>query len=1079
METMPKQRIFETSSITPWSRKLYRNADEFWRNSEGLHYAYNVYRALRGDYKRLLQPDAVFYVGKSPAAYLKTVSTNTILEDDVRDWQRFLWNQAIVPMLVIKSRTQIRVYTAYTQPKERQSEERIASIFETTTSVLELDQLWTAIEAGTVYEQNPEAFSRNQAVDRYLLDNLNVAAHQLAETQEGGINKGENLIFAHYFLTRLLFVCFLIEKGMIGKHFDDIENEILKKLHPATDEKNGYFLSHLFNDLGTYSKRCDALCRIFAYVKKRFNGSLFPKSITEEKSRYNEKFIQTTTNFLCAQELKTGQKLLGFWAYDFSVIPIETIGAVYESFLGKQGKLKEAQGESDSKRTIGAYYTPLHLAEMAVDIALENIEEIIKKPIHKLKALDPACGSGVFLVSLFGRIAESLRREENYNEKRRNIRWVRKLLPKLHQLYGIDISPTACHITCFSLYLALLEQLEPSDVEYLHEHNEQLPPLLANDPKGYKTIHYDNLFNQKLSLKKKDFDIVIGNPPWVSRHNQKDQKFLNLLKENPNVLGPDKQIAHGFMWKAPKYLSDDGTACLLLPTSVLLNDHTNKFQEQWLKSVTVERVVNFSDLRFVLFSGSVHPCIAIKFRPLPSGPENVIIYESPKTDIRSQKGGPMYIREEDTTNLHLKIILNAATKGTAPTIWKSHYWGSWRDHRLLSRLTNLPKLSDLTGKPNEGKRWIRGQGGQPYTENDAQKEMKIYTQWWDNTYKFLPIENLMNLVIIKEDFVEIPSEFQKLRRSPDKKIFSHPKVVVNHDSSKVAFCASPVIFRHTIQAIAGPLEDIDLLRFLSVVIKSDVIQYYLFHTSSNWGTERNSVLFYELLSIPFVLPEDMADSKRAQEIVDKAAKIIREFENYLEAENWFGKEEKRKENAKKIRRKLEPLVREYYDIDKYEAMLIEDTLRLATKSFHPKQSTMNIPTLRSVKPEESKVYTRTLCEMLNNFGQESGFKVNGEVIPGNPYSIVRVVLAEKIHKNVLVSTANKELARIFKRMKSLLQRKQGLFVFCQNLKVFDGDDLYILKPMQMRFWSRTAALNDADEIAGAILDSRGEKSKWQ
>jgi len=225
-------------------------------------------------------------------------------------------------------------------------------------------------------------------------------------------------------------------------------------------------------------------------------------------------------------------------------------------------------------------------------------------------------------------------------------------------------------------------------------------------------------------------------------------------------------------------------------------------------------------------------------------------------------------------------------------------------------------------------------------------------------------------------------------------------------------------------------------------------------------------------SLPFFLPEDAADPKRAQEIVDKAAKMIRDFENHLETGNWFGKKEKRKEEARRIRRELEPLVREYYDIDKYEAMLIEDTLRLAIKSFHPKQSTMNIPTLRSVKPEESKVYTRTLCEMLNNFGRGNSFKVNGEVIKSSPYSVVRITLADTIRRNVPLSTANEELARIFNRMKSLLQQKKGLFVFCQNLKVFDGDDLYILKPMQMRFWSRTAALNDADEIAGAIVQSR-------
>jgi len=110
--------------------------------------------------------------------------------------------------------------------------------------------------------------------------------------------------------------------------------------------------------------------------------------------------------------------------------------------------------------------------------------------------------------------------------------------------------------------------------------------------------------------------------------------------------------------------------------------------------------------------------------------------------------------------------------------------------------------------------------------------------------------------------------------------------------------------------------------------------------------------------------------------------------------------------------------------------------------------------------------------MLNNFGRGSQFKVKGDIIQGQPYSIIHVAMTDRTCRTVPVSTADKKLAQIFNRMKTLLQHKQGRFVFCQNLKVFDGDDLFVLKPMQMRFWSRTAALNDADEIASAILDSR-------
>ena len=178
MKGVANQQISGVSPVTPWPRRIYRTAETFWADSKDLHYAYIVYRTLRGDHERIFKPTAVFYVGRSPAAYVKTLTTDRIPEDDVRDWQRFLWNQAVVPMLIVKSRTQVHVYTAYTRPRERQDPDRIKPILETTTDALELAQLYNAIESGTIYEiDDPLAFQRSHAVDHYLLKNLTATAH--------------------------------------------------------------------------------------------------------------------------------------------------------------------------------------------------------------------------------------------------------------------------------------------------------------------------------------------------------------------------------------------------------------------------------------------------------------------------------------------------------------------------------------------------------------------------------------------------------------------------------------------------------------------------------------------------------------------------------------------------------------------------------------------------------------------------------------------------------------------------------------------------------------------------------------
>ncbi|MHB0947291.1 MAG: HsdM family class I SAM-dependent methyltransferase, partial [Sedimentisphaerales bacterium] len=807
MEIISQKSITEIIGTTPWPRKLYNSAKELWQDSKELHHWYIVWRTLDGKeqpYKDF-KPDSVFYVGRSPAAYLKNV--DKIDEEDIRKWQRFLWNQAVVPMLIVKSRTQIRVYTACTQPSKKDSNENIEWLLQTTADVLELERLWTTIEAGGIYETNSKLFDRTQAVDYRLLENINDAATLLSETQIGEKNE-ENLEFVHQFLTRLLFVCYLTERGMIkGEHFS---YEPLRKIKPATKQNDGYFLHHLFDDLKTYTEKKEALCRIFAQVKDRFNGSLFPETIAQEKDRYNENFIEIIGVFLRGDELKTGQLSLFSWAYDFRIIPIEIISSVYESFLCSQGKTKEEQGETNSQKTTGSYYTPLHLAELVVDIALEGIKD--GKPIHDLKILDPACGSGVFLVSLFGRMAESLRVAEGHTENKRCIDWARKVSLLLKQLYGVDIKTTACHITCFSLYLALLEQLEPMDVEYLRSHNENkkaLQPLLAENSKGHCTIYNENLFNPQLSLKERAFDIVIGNPPWVSRQHQKDVYFLRWQKNNPALPTPEKQIAHGFMWEAPKYLSDTGIACFLLPATVLLNNHTNQFQKEWFKSVTVERVINFSDLRFILFDSAIHPCVAISFRCVKPNIENIIRYESPKTDIRSQKGGTVYIREEDTVYLDLKEIRLAATNNYAHTVWKTHYWGSWRDKRLLLRLMGFYKLSDLAGEIKEHKRWNTGQGIQVGGGDPN-------PVWWKSSTLYLDSKIDVDLVVCKDDLVTIKQAgvpVDIVHRPRDKKLFLGPKVLLAKGSRRVLFCHEDAVFRDTFLSITGVSEDTPFLRF--------------------------------------------------------------------------------------------------------------------------------------------------------------------------------------------------------------------------------------------------------------------------
>jgi len=420
-----------------YTHGLFTSSDELDRVDPPLAHSHTVRRAFRR-----LELDAVLYVDRAPTAYFKRVKA--LDAANIRRWQTYLWNQHVVPLLVIISDTQMKVYSGQSLPSENDEDidgnGRLVDVFEKVADVLELDQLLASIETGEIFRQ-PDSFNRKHAVDRCLLENLTATANKLINCP----NNPFTAEFAHLFLMRLLFACYLIERKMIkGRHFPD---------DPVLCRIGGQYnrLVHMLNDLSGSQAR-DALFRLFHHLKVHFNGSLLDTDLNKEKKDVTDDHIRIIRSFLNGDDLKDNQYTLSFWAYDFSVIPIETISAIYQGFISEQGKLQQ---------TSGAYYTPPHLAELTVDILLENQ----KKPLYESKVLDPACGSGVFLVSMFNRMANQwMARHDNHQRKTR----AKELLHILeNKLFGVDVNKTACHITCFSLYLAVLDQLEPWDVEKL------------------------------------------------------------------------------------------------------------------------------------------------------------------------------------------------------------------------------------------------------------------------------------------------------------------------------------------------------------------------------------------------------------------------------------------------------------------------------------------------------------------------------------------------------------------------------------------------------------------------------------
>ena len=141
----------------------------------------------------------------------------------------------------------------------------------------------------------------------------------------------------------------------------------------------------------------------------------------------------------------------------------------------------------------------------------------------------------------------------------------------------------------------------------------------------------------------------------------------------------------------------------------------------------------------------------------------------------------------------------------------------------------------------------------------------------------------------------------------------------------------------------------------------------------------------------------------------------------------------------------------------------------------PTAANHRVRTIGAPTKDERQKYVRLLCSILNGWAKRSALTVNGKVeyseLLGE--SIVTLWKSEKA-VSVRQSQTSDELQAALKDIQENLPERKGRFVYHRTLKVFDGDKLHILKPLARRHWTRTAAINDADEIAAAILSSGRE-----
>ncbi|HVC94742.1 MAG TPA: N-6 DNA methylase [Pirellulales bacterium] len=341
------------------------------------------------------------------------------------------------------------------------------------------------------------------------------------------------------------------------------------------------------------------LCELFDRADERYNSGLFHFRQEQGRAEPPDELTQSLT--LDEKPLREVVKRLYYpeSAYEFSVLPAEILGQVYEQFLGKvirltPGHRAVVEDKPEVKKAGGVFYTPAYIVDYIVRQTVGKlVERRTPKQVARIRVLDPACGSGSFLVGAFQflldwhrdwYVADGVKAHGKEIYQGPGGQWRLSTAEKkrilLNNIHGVDIDSQAVEVTKLSLLLKVLEHENRESLErqlrFLHE--RALPDLGNNIKCGNSLIGPDFYNGRQMSLLDEDeryrinvfdwkaefprvfrgkddgFDAVIGNPPYVrmeafkaikeylrakyKSHEERADLYAYFLERGTNLLRP-------------------------------------------------------------------------------------------------------------------------------------------------------------------------------------------------------------------------------------------------------------------------------------------------------------------------------------------------------------------------------------------------------------------------------------------------------------------------------------------------------------------------------------------------------------
>ncbi|MBP7792399.1 MAG: N-6 DNA methylase [Candidatus Goldbacteria bacterium] len=834
----------------------------------------------RVDYGIKLNNKIIFFVEAKPIRYE--------LENAIPQAVKYCFNRKDVPFVLLTDFEGIMFFDVTVKPELRNIKKGIKINLKWNEYIDKFDELWQLSKPEVIAGSLEKLFTLKPkdrvSVDKTILSDLENWRESLAKNL---YRNNKNLFYTNdrekdaQFLKEITQK--ILDRIIFIRFCEDRQLTQIRPIKQRFDERGENV------GINTYIYILSGLFREYETV---FNSDLF-------KSQDWERDL-----FL---DFKVANKIIQetYDPYMFDVIPIEVLGNIYEQYLGYtikfEGDSIKYEPKPEVRKAGGIYYTPAYIVDYIVKNTVGKLlEELPETKIKKLRILDPACGSGSFLIRAYEEMLKY------YEKLKKNVKTkiiegqtsieIPEAETKLaiqekaeilkNHIFGVDIDEQAVEVTKLSLMLKMLEGewgfVKGTAVLPMLDKNIkcgnslisgnvlELTRYFGNDYYKVKPFNWEEEFKEIMN--DGGFDCVIGNPPYIKYENLSDE-LKRYAKENYKCATGFFDIFQLFLEKSFTLLKKQRKMGFIFPSLFLKGINYLQSRKYFYKNSNIEIIFDYGD---GVFEKVQMPTCVMVLRKDING-ENIVNFYSKKTidDIIYYKVKQKAFNNEDfiysKPNLCQKIS---------------------KDKIQLKNLALITRGLEI------GRKKIK----------NSKKGIKIIFG-----------EDITRYQIKNISYID-KNTYEKNKKTIE--IFKNPKIIIRETGSRITatYDESGIITNRSLYCIRSDKID---LKYLLAIINSRLIQYYY---ENKYKTDTDifpKIRINQVKQIP-IMPIDSKQDEKFKNLIG-LVNVILELKTKI-----IFTSGQQKENLQiqidKVDKEIDNLVYELYGITEDEKKIIEENL---------------------------------------------------------------------------------------------------------------------------------------------------------